>query len=55
MATIKIDVPIYCTCGEELSEGRDENTLEPCERCKDESYDEGQGDGYAQCEKDNNL
>lgn len=63
MPTLELEFEVYCSCGNGLcgnsTEGANGHsqyiTVEPCEKCKDVSYDEGIYDGYAQCKKDNEL
>jgi len=59
MPILKLEFEVYCSCGNGLCGNSTEGanrysqyiTIEPCEKCKDNSYEEG----YAQCERDNQL
>lgn len=53
MAVIEVEVEVSCVCGNPLSATAtgDKIETEVCEKCVEEGYNEG----YAQCEKDNDL
>jgi len=63
MPTLELEFEVYCSCGRGLCGNTKEGTnghsqyitVEPCEKCLGAKYDEGFADGYAQCEKDNDL
>jgi len=54
MPEVSIDIEIYCSCGQGLcsqstgGSGRygPNITVEPCEKCVDESYERGVEDGW---------
>jgi len=56
VATVEVDVRVYCTCGEEL-DGVTDNAgdviVDLCQKCIDSARDEGYSEGYTKCEDDN--
>jgi len=58
MPTIEIEVKVECACGERLDAVTDREwniIVDPCGKCGKEDFDKGWDEGYAECEKDNNL
>lgn len=49
MAEIKVDIEAVCECGNQLTIHQDTWSgnikVDPCEKCKQEAYDEGLNDG----------
>jgi len=60
MPTFDVEFEVFCSCGEGLcNQSVASNTprglfvtVEPCEKCKTASYDEGYDKGYADAEKE---
>lgn len=59
MPTFEIDFDAYCKCGAymcnqvEVDNNHYKITIEPCEKCLEEKYDQGHEDGYDMGLKDN--
>ena len=62
MPVLKLDFEVYCSCGAGLCSNSREGvnrhsqfiTVEPCENCLNEKYDEGYMKGYAKREERKN-
>ena len=55
MATVEIEVDVFCSCGELLGSTQMRSSdieVEPCSKCIDGAWDEGHGEGYDKCEKE---
>lgn len=53
MTEIRVDLEVLCKCGDDLkfsNRNASQIEVEPCQRCLDESYEDGRGDGKVEAE-----
>jgi len=59
MPEFLVDFEVWCSCGEGLCRQSDTKgfnvTIEPCQKCIGQAYDEGYEKGYETCKEDNDI